>query len=52
VKNKENNFVSAVLYVHNKQNAVGIFIDQLSCILSDNFLKYEITYAFRFGCQC
>lgn len=39
---KEKNFVSAVVYVHNNENELGDFIDRLYKQLEDNFLKFEI----------
>jgi len=42
MKNKENNFVSAVLYVHNAHGVIGTFINQLSVTLAENFKNYEI----------
>lgn len=42
MKNKENNFISAVLYIHNNQSDIANFIHKLNNILDDNFKKYEI----------
>ena len=42
MKNKENNFVSAVLYIHNNEQTVKQFIEKLNDVFSDNFKKYEI----------
>lgn len=42
ITNKEKNFVSAVVYVHNNEKYIGSFIKDLSVILSNNFEKYEI----------
>ena len=42
IDNKEKNFISAVVYVHNNQDTIKYFLKQLSSILSDNFQKYEI----------
>lgn len=42
ITNKEKNFVSAVIYVHNNEKYIGSFIKEIAAILSDNFEKYEI----------
>lgn len=42
MKNKEKNFISAVLYVRNSEKEIRKFIKKVNKILSDNFLKYEI----------
>ena len=42
VNNKEKNFISAVIYLHNNENEIGDFIENLNKTLSDNFEKYEI----------
>lgn len=39
---KENNFISAVVYVHNNEGQIEKFIQMLSQLLDNNFLKYEI----------
>ena len=39
---KEKNFVSAVVYVHDKEKDIAKFIDRLYKQLEDNFLKFEI----------
>ena len=44
MKNKENNFVSAVLYVHNNEQTIKQFIQNLNGVLYDNFKKYEIIF--------
>lgn len=41
-RNKEKNFVSAVLYCCNDADRIGSFIQSLDEILDSNFLKYEI----------
>jgi len=40
--NKETNFASSVVYVHNDETYVRQFIEELDKILSANFLKFEI----------
>jgi polyisoprenyl-phosphate glycosyltransferase len=42
VTNKEKNFVSAVVYLHNKEQYIIKFLKELSNILDTNFDKYEI----------
>ena len=42
ISNKEKNFISAVIYVHNNENEIGNFLNDLNKILSENFEKYEI----------
>lgn len=42
IKDKEKNFLSAVVYVHNSEKEIGSFIDRLYKQLNDNFLKFEI----------
>jgi len=41
---KEKNFVSAVVYVHNNENNLKDFIKNLIDVLNDNFAKYEIIF--------
>lgn len=40
--NKENNFVSAVIYVHNAERRIEKFLDMIIKILEDNFEHSEI----------
>ena len=40
--NKEKNFVSAVVYIHNNASTIIDFITSLDRELKENFLKYEI----------
>lgn len=42
VMSKEKNFVSAVVYVHNAEEAVGGFLRAVGRVLGDNFEKSEI----------
>lgn len=42
MKNKENNFISAVVYMHNCENTVDSFLSMINNQLSENFNKYEI----------
>ncbi|MCL2051062.1 MAG: glycosyltransferase [Lachnospiraceae bacterium] len=38
----ENNFVSAVLYIHNNENNLLAFLGKINSVLRENFKKYEI----------
>lgn len=40
--NKEKNFISAVIYLHNCEKHIGEFIKTIADVLDDNFEKYEI----------
>ncbi|MBB5336810.1 glycosyltransferase [Pectinatus brassicae] len=40
--NKEKNFLSVVAYIHNDENDIAKFIENINEILSNNFNKYEI----------
>lgn len=40
--NKEKNFISAVVYVHNNEKYIGEFIENIAHTLDNNFEKYEI----------
>lgn len=42
IKNKEKNFVSAVVYLHNSESFVGEFIEKISKTLEENFLSFEL----------
>lgn len=42
VKNKEKNFVSCVLYLHEDEKTVKNFLDMLCRVMQENFEKYEI----------
>ena len=42
MKNKEKNFISAVVYVRNAEKTIKKFIESITESLSKNFLKYEI----------
>lgn len=41
-KNKEENFISAVVYVHNEEKNITEFLTKINNELSQNFKKYEI----------
>lgn len=41
-KNKEKNFISAVVYVHNNEDAIVNFLQNVYTILGKNFEKFEI----------
>ena len=47
--NKEKNFVSAVIYVHNNEDSIREFLIALGKTLQDNFEKYEIICANDFS---
>lgn len=40
--NKEKNFVSAVVYVHNNEKMISDFLNNVAEVLASNFDKYEI----------
>ena len=42
VNNKEKNFISAVIYVYNKENEIEQTLTKINNILKKNFNKYEI----------
>lgn len=42
INNKEKNFISAVVYVHNNEKEIGNFLEKINKKLSENFGKYEI----------
>lgn len=42
INNKEKNFISAVVYVHNNEKEIGKFLEKINQKLSENFEKYEI----------
>ena len=42
ITNKEKSFLSAVVYMHDSEETIGGFLDQLASALEDNFEKYEI----------
>lgn len=42
MKNKEKNFVSAVVYVRNSEETIREFIESINVLFSENFEKYEI----------
>lgn len=42
VKDKEKNFVSAVVYVHDRENTIKASLKQINDVLNEHFLKYEI----------
>jgi dolichol-phosphate mannosyltransferase len=42
VTNKEKNFISAVVYVHNNEKVISGFIQNIAALLESNFEKYEI----------
>lgn len=42
VQNREKNFVSCVVYLHNEGSAVGAFLGQVCQVMQENFEKYEI----------
>ena len=42
MKMKEKNFVSLVAYVRNDADRVASFLQKISAVLSENFLRHEI----------
>lgn len=42
IRNKEENFISAVVYLHNREQFVESFLQQVSNLLHENFVNYEI----------
>lgn len=42
IGNKEDNFISAVVYLHNHENSIESFLQQISGLLQSNFINYEI----------
>ncbi len=42
ITNKEKNFISAVVYVHNNEKEIANFLENLNKKLNENFEKYEI----------
>lgn len=42
VQNKEKNFVSCVVYLHNESGIIKNFMQQICQVMQDNFEKYEI----------
>jgi len=42
INNKENNFISAVLYVHNSEDELKKFLPELYSVLETNYNKFEI----------
>lgn len=42
ISNKEENFISAVVYLHNDEKFIELFIRQISSLLNSAFLNYEI----------
>ena len=42
ISNKEKNFMSAVVYVHNNEKEIGEFLEKINGELNKNFEKYEI----------
>ena len=41
-KNKEKNFVSCVVYLHNDSEIVSEFLGSICSVMQENFEKYEI----------
>lgn len=42
VQNREKNFVSCVVYLHNESNAVKDFLEKICQVMQENFEKYEV----------
>lgn len=41
-KNRDHNFISAIVYCHNKEQSIYSFLEHLEKYLSEEFYKYEI----------
>ena len=44
ISNKEKNYVSAVVYVHNNEKNIKDFINKINNVLNNTFEKYEIIF--------
>lgn len=42
IQNKEKNFVSCVVYLHNESDTVEAFLEKICQVMQDNFEKYEV----------
>ena len=42
MENKEKNFISAIVYIHNVENTIESFLQGLMKVLHNNFEKYEV----------
>lgn len=42
ISNKEKNFVSAVVYLHNNEGQIKEFLDRIVSVFSENFEKFEV----------
>ena len=42
VQNKEKNFVSCVVYLHNESSAVRDFLEKICQVMQENFERYEV----------
>lgn len=42
VVNKEKNFVSCVIYLHNEEKAISAFLGKICDVMQNNFEKYEV----------
>lgn len=42
INNKEKNFISAVVYLHNDERFIKEFVAQISLLLNSHFLNYEL----------
>ncbi|MCQ2594024.1 MAG: glycosyltransferase [Treponemataceae bacterium] len=49
--NKEKNFVSAVIYVHNSEKEITDFVKNVAAVLGENFEKSEIICVNDFSCD-
>lgn len=50
--NKEKNFISAVIYVHNDESVIGVFLQTVIRVLEDNFEHSEIICVNDFSSDC
>ena len=42
ISNKEENFISAIVYLHNDEKFIKEFVTKISSLLNTNFLNYEL----------
>ena len=42
IQNKEKNFVSCVVYLHNNEKTIKVFLEEISKVMQEHFEKYEI----------
>ena len=42
--NREKNFISAIVYVHNNEPELANFILEINTVLNNNFKNYELIF--------